>query len=210
MVRRIRAQYALCTVQDLADGIAWYDRAAIAALGMAGFDMLRAAGVIAALSPRCAWTTNLSWARAMLAAAIDGSSCPAVHTTTMRGQAWKIANGHHALSVLGGPKVRSFFANITGDHNAVTVDVWAARVAEGWKSPQPDAVSRVAKNRRKTGTGSIATTGKYKSDPSPTGKRYAMIANAYRAAALAESATSPISARDLQAAVWTSVRGSAL
>lgn len=218
MVRRIRGAFESCSVQDLADGVGWYDRAAAAAQDMAGADMLRAAGVLAALSPRCAWKTNLSWARAVLVAVDTGAECPVVHTTTMRGQAWRIAQGAPALSVLNGPKVRSFFANISGDVDTVTVDVWAARVAEGWTAPQPHATSRVTQNRRKKGTGAIALGGQYKTEPAPAGKRYVMIASAYRTAAAKENADraksgsplGPISARDLQAAVWTAIRGSAL
>ncbi len=36
--------------------------------------------------------------------------------------------------MLGGPKVRSFYANISGDQNAVTVDAWAQRIA-GYEYP---------------------------------------------------------------------------
>lgn len=71
-----------------------------------------------------------------------------------RAKAWRIANGADPALVLGGPKVRAFFANITGDHDAVTVDVWAARAAEGRDNPN-----------------------------GPTGGRYAAIADAYRLAA---------------------------
>jgi hypothetical protein len=51
----------------------------------------------------------------------------------MRAQAWRIANGEAPLAVLNGPKVRSFWANIMGDTDAVTCDVWAVFVALGRK-----------------------------------------------------------------------------
>lgn len=89
-----------------------------------------AAGVLAALSPRCQWRVNVAWARALVAAARAGAECPAVHTTAMRAQAWRIAQGAPALDVLNGLKVRAFYSNIMGDRSAVTVDVWMARVAD--------------------------------------------------------------------------------
>jgi hypothetical protein len=55
---------------------------------------------------------------------------------------------------MGGEKTRAFYANILGDQNAVAVDVWAARAAEGYRDKR-----------------------------APKGKRYAAIADAYRDAA---------------------------
>jgi hypothetical protein len=79
---------------------------------------------------------------------------PRVHTHTQRRKAKLIAQCHDPLDVLAGPKERAFYRCIMGYSDAVTVDVWAARVAEGhWKSP------------------------------SITGRRYERIAAAYRAAA---------------------------
>lgn len=72
-----------------------------------------------------------------------------------RQKAWRIAHGEDPNVVLRGPKVRAFFANITGDHDSVTVDVWAARAAED---------TRI--------------------DNSPSGARYAAIARAYQLAAV--------------------------
>jgi len=91
----------------------------------------RACGVVAALSPRCGWAQNLAWAARVLAAKRQRKGCPTVHTTAMREQAWRIAGGEDPLDVLNGPKVRAFYRNLTGDSSAVTVDVWAARVATG-------------------------------------------------------------------------------
>jgi hypothetical protein len=119
--------------------------------------------VIAALSPRVQWSTNLSAAAAIIGAAQRKESEPIVAgLPDNRAKAWRIANGEDPSLVLSGPKVTAFFANITGDHNAVTVDVWAARAAEGESN----------KN-------------------APTGKRYERIADAYREAAAAARNVSP-------------------
>jgi len=114
-------------------GAAWYATAQLQAAAMVvepgGLD--RACGVVAALSPRCGWEQNLAWAAKVLAAKRQKRGMPEVHTRAMRGQAWRIAGGEDPLDVLNGPKVRAFYRNLTGDTNAVTVDVWAARVALG-------------------------------------------------------------------------------
>jgi hypothetical protein len=114
----------------------------------------------------------------LLLAADTGLPMPEVHTKAMRAQGWRIANGEAALSVLNGPKVRAFYANIMGDTDAVTVDVWAARVATG-------------------------LTGKAAERAIGTAKRYADVADAYRHAARILGVTP----REVQAATWVAARG---
>jgi hypothetical protein len=155
MVRRITRAYRQTTPAQLAAGLGWYAEAWKVAQEILPGNPYLAAGVIAALSPRCQWSTNVAWATALVQAAMEGRECPPVHTTTMRAQAWAIANGTPALDVLNGPKVRSFYNNIIGNTDAVTVDVWATLVATG------------SKDERAIGTP----------------KRYAAVADAYRRAA---------------------------
>jgi hypothetical protein len=116
-------------------GAAWYPNARRMALAMvpngSADDARAACGVVAALSPRCGWAQNLAWAAKVLAAKRNRKACPEVHTRAMRAQAWRIAGGEYPLDVLNGPKVRAFYCNLTGGYDAVTVDVWAARVAFG-------------------------------------------------------------------------------
>lgn len=112
-------------------GAAWYGDARAACREMAdrhGVTTATAAGVVAALSPRNRWAVNLTQADRVLAAAAAGGHLPAVSTQANRVKAWAIAHGARPLSVLSGPKVRAFYRNLTGDLDAVTVDVWAARV----------------------------------------------------------------------------------
>ena len=133
MVRNITRAFRKATPAHLAAGMGWYAEAYRVAAQIWPERPDLAAGVIAALSPRCQWSTNQLWARVLITAARTGQACPAVHTTAMRAQAWRIANGEAPLSVLNGPKVRSFWANIMGDTEAVTCDVWAVYVALGRK-----------------------------------------------------------------------------
>lgn len=176
MVERIVAHYDAASESDRIAGDVWYQRAMDAATILRPDDPQRAAGVIAALSPRCQWRTNLAWAAKVLSAADAGEPCPSVHTTAMRSQAWRIAHGEPWGDVLNGPKVRAFAANITGDDDTVTVDVWAARAAE-----------------------------RVRDDRAPSGRRYRLIARAYREAAARRNVTP----RAMQATVWCHVRGAA-
>lgn len=157
MRRRILAAYDAASADDLASGLAWYRRAAHAAGTLAEGSAVsadHAAGIIAALSPRCRWSTNVAWAARMIDAATRGEPCPAVSTRANRAAAWRIACGERPEAVLRGPKVSRFYRNLTGDLAAVTVDVWAARAAEGRSD-----------------------------DRAPSGRRYALLERAYREAA---------------------------
>jgi len=154
-VARVDAWLDLATEEDLILGRSWYDRAYRAAATIAaetGLSTRQCAGIIAALSPRCQWATNVRAARTIAHAAVSGAPMPVVAgTMTNRRKAWRIAHGADPDSVLSGPKVRAFFANIMGDEDEVTVDVWAARAAEGKRNEQ-----------------------------APVRRRYALLAEAYR------------------------------
>lgn len=185
MVRRITRAYRAASAADRTAGIGWYDAAWREACKIWPERPDLAAGVLAALSPRCQWSINVAWAYALVHAARTGDACPDISTRANRRTAWAIATtGADPLTHLGkvshtgrvksGHKVRAFYANITGDHDAVTVDVWAYRAATGRE------------------TADI------------TGVEYRAIAAAYvRAAAIVG-----VSPRDCQAAVWVATRGS--
>jgi hypothetical protein len=203
MVRRITRAYRASTAAHRAAGLGWYAEAwRVAneiAEGLVGAgvwtswdertrDALarQVAGVIAALSPRCQWSTNVVWARAVMFAAWNGLDMPAVSTKPNRRTAWRIANGEHPLTALGtlsptgrvisGHKVRAFWANICGDVTAVTVDIWAIRAAMGAHAPADGSINAAL---------------------------YELTADAYRRAA----AILGITPRECQAAVWVHTRG---
>ncbi len=202
-VRRVTAAFRASTPADRAAGLGWYATAWDAAVAIASACTgprrwarltpaarrelaAQVAGVIAALSPRCQWSTNVAWASALVRAAWSGGECPRVHTTTMRAQAWAIAQGAAPLDVLNGPKVRAFWANIVGDTDAVTVDVWAVRAARGAR-PVRGANGRLS----------------WADDGTVSAREYVAYADVYRRAA----ARLGVTPRECQAAVWVAVRG---
>jgi hypothetical protein len=149
MKRRLRAHWQDTTDADRIAGIGWYDRALAASAQITPDDPARAAGIIAALSPRCLWATNVRWARDVVSAHDSGALVPPpVHTTKMRPIAWRIAQGTAPLEALNGPKVRAFFENIMGNHRRVTVDVHAAYAAEGRRVKASPAGRRYANIER--------------------------------------------------------------
>lgn len=127
MVRRALRLYRSATPATIAAGESWYRAAQDAAAAIFPERPDIAAGVIAALSPRCQWTTNVRWARAVVHAALSGQECPRVSTMDNRRAAWRIANGADPLNVLNGPKVSRFYRNIMADMSCATVDVWMMR-----------------------------------------------------------------------------------
>jgi hypothetical protein len=184
MTKRILRCWRHASAAELAEGLEWYGVAGASADSLAAGALIsraQAAGVIAALSPRCQWTQNIAAAAKLVDAWTAGRPRPMVAGFNGNAaKAWAILEcgpDVDPLDVLGGPKVRAFYANIMGDLDAVTVDVWAARAAEG----------------------------KHFTDRAPAGKRYERIAASYRAAA----AIVGVSPRDMQAAVWIHVRASA-
>ena len=196
MVRRITRAFRAATPADLAAGLGWYAEAGRVAGVIAaehGTSVETAAGIIAALSPRCQWSTNVVFAERVAARAAAGLPCPKVSTTANRGTAWLIATGTAPLDALGtvapsgrvvsGHKVRSFYANILGDTDAVTVDMWAYAVAVGaWRTYRGQRVP---------------------ADATMTAADYRRIADAYRRAARILGVTP----RECQAAVWVAARG---
>jgi hypothetical protein len=116
--------------ENYREGIDWYQHAhtlACVLAGQHGVSVEQAAGVLAALSPQLSWPRNVAYAELFLAtgdAPVLGRSKRA---------AARILAGEEPLSVLTGPKVRAFFANIVDPDgsDAVTVDRHAHDVAVG-------------------------------------------------------------------------------
>lgn len=179
MVASIVRTYRDATADQIAAGRRWYPAAGAIATGIAdwaGLPADRVAAAIAALSPRNPWAWNVADAAAFADAAAAGRPTRPSATTfnSNADRAWAILNGgaDWRTSAL---KVRSFVANILGDTDAVTVDVWAIRVATDGRI---DTVRNDGQYRR--------------------------VADAYRSAALyllgADSVV--ITPRDLQAVTW--------
>lgn len=136
MTTAIIDTYNEATPSQVERGRAWYamaNRIAAAIADATGSDTETAAYVMSATSPRNRWLHNVADTYATLAAVRDGTMPCLSVTHANRAKALRIARHELAdpASAWSGSalKVRSFVRNILGDPEAVTVDVWAIRVA---------------------------------------------------------------------------------
>jgi hypothetical protein len=135
---RILESYALATRAELSDGKTWYTRAAesleairLTARGPVSVWDKNAhtiQAICAVLSPRNSWQTNVEGTRKIVRAASQGNRVPPIVAGIRRNvnKAWHIAETGD-IALVSGPKVSAFFANLCGDLERVTIDVWAAR-----------------------------------------------------------------------------------
>lgn len=113
------------TPAEIEQGITWYQTAHNEARRIATLE--EGAGVIAALSPRMPWDRNLAIAER---AFVEGRASGAMGANVAKAQA--ILDGADPLDVLGGLKVRSFYANIVfPDGPDVTIDRHAFDIVKG-------------------------------------------------------------------------------
>lgn len=127
--RKIRQWFERATPEQIAQGLRWYADAHTTAAQLAAqynLSIESVAGIIAALSPRITWEENVKGASHLLR---TGSDRTVAGLRANRQKAKRILRGESPSSVLGGKKVTSFYRNILGDTNTVTVDTWAARAA---------------------------------------------------------------------------------
>lgn len=125
-VDRLVAVINAATSAQRVAGVRWYPVAEIHARAIAtltGTDLGTGAAVIAELSPRCDWTTNVRAAHRV--ARGQATTGLAVLPRNLERARAVLAGGTPTAS----PKVSAFRANVAGDPDAVTVDVWAARAA---------------------------------------------------------------------------------
>ena len=137
--RNILGVYIRASESDRDEGLHWYRNAnltcqAIAARCNVGLD--RAVGVVAALSPGREWGLNLLEAEELIkewTKGRKGRDLPQVGTYGRRNviKAERILSGDAPLEVLGGNKVRSFYANILDPlgSSEVTIDRHAKGLA---------------------------------------------------------------------------------
>jgi hypothetical protein len=125
ITRRILATFDRATASDVESGARWYDDAHDLAVELSAHcdSIDHAAAVIAALSPRTTWSRNVAGAVELI---VRGAVMPGLIGRNVATARRALVDGRHALS---GPKTRRFAANIAGNREAVTVDVWAARAA---------------------------------------------------------------------------------
>lgn len=136
LTRRILAVFDRATASDVESGATWYDEARELAehLGRnSGYGSSAAAAVISHLSPRTPWGRNVSGAISLLIYGEHGDGILQANYDRARAAldvATTLDYGADLSHTFGGPKTRRFYRNILGDREAVTVDVWAARVAD--------------------------------------------------------------------------------
>lgn len=125
MINAITDMLWHATPQDVDDGLAWYDLALAEARRLDGADGRTGAGVIAALSPLAPWGKNVERARL----AFQRGTAEGLTFGSHARKADRILQGEDPDGVLGGRKVRSFYACILGDDGAVCIDRHALDVA---------------------------------------------------------------------------------
>jgi hypothetical protein len=196
MARRVKIEgnasnivnvYRSATPEQVAKGRRWYGQFfsdVIRTAARAGFrvqtrsDVSMVCGLAAAFSIQRSPNVNLWHLFFFLTEAAAGRLDVSIHTGTQDTKARRIYNGADPLDVLTGPKERSFYSNIIGDGDAVTIDGHAWSV---W-------------------TGTRTTTDKVKVPPG--GPRREACVEDYRQAA----AILGTSARDVQAVTWVTWR----
>ena len=123
----LRRAYLATTEQQRAAGMDWYPSAfrfAQQAAGASGLPVENVVAALAHLSPRVRWGRNKTMLLELL---VTGE------TSGLRGniERAKLAlESGEPLKTLTGRKVASFARNILGEHDVVTVDRWAARLAD--------------------------------------------------------------------------------
>lgn len=130
IVERIVRTFDRATSADIEAGARWYDEAGELAAELSGGEVSRAhaAVVIAHMSPRTTWTRNVLGARTLLA---TGGQYPGIMGDLFqRAEASLTYVDPFESFGKGAPKTMNFARNIYGDREAVTVDVWAMRVAD--------------------------------------------------------------------------------
>jgi hypothetical protein len=127
LVRRILRVWANATPADIEAGATWYAEANALAAELAdrAGSIEHAAAVISHLSPRSTWARNVAAAIAV----VNETALPAGVMSAPLHRALVSLDSATPLDTFGGPKTGRFARNIMGDTEAVTVDVWAARVA---------------------------------------------------------------------------------
>jgi hypothetical protein len=147
-VRRIVDTFRKATAADIEAGASWYGDGELFCTDLAartGHDVETVAAVVAHLSPRTTWQRNL-YGATMLLTTGTAPTCIAANVDRARRALDAAADGGDVRATFGpsAPKTRRFMANLLGERDVVTVDVWAARVALGASHPDPEAaLSRV-------------------------------------------------------------------
>lgn len=134
-IHAIHAWYERADAAAIDAGREWYPSAAATLRefttdGGGVWSKQQCAAVCAVLSPRITWRENIAAVRKFHKCAAEYLRVAPVvaGVARNRAKAWEIAQSGD-ISLVSGPKVSSFYANLCGDFTRVTCDVWAARAA---------------------------------------------------------------------------------
>lgn len=127
LARNIVATYDAATPAERAEGRSWYSTARDVAVSLDPKDPVRAAAVLAVLSPRLNWTKNVELA----GDAYAGHPLKCLKANADKAE--RILNGAEPDDVVSGPKVRAFWHAIVDptDARAIVIDRHAIDVAFG-------------------------------------------------------------------------------
>lgn len=112
------------------DGLEWYPNAhrwCVEKADRYGYTPTQVAGIVAALSPRTGWGRNLYLAEE----AMKGVDMTTLTLSRNASKAMRIAQGENPDDVVSGNKTRSFWRNLSGDFNPVTLDTHSGSLASG-------------------------------------------------------------------------------
>jgi hypothetical protein len=128
MAENIILRYGQANTEQKIAGERWYITANQLAYAISGGDVIKGAGVLAALSANKSWTENVKLARHAFA-----TGTPAKHVRTQLEKAERIMAGEPPLDVLGGFKTTDFYLCVSDPTHpyAVVVDRHAHDLAVG-------------------------------------------------------------------------------
>lgn len=133
-VENVLAVYNNATADNLRSGLSWYLDAHNYAKILDPENTARAAGIIAALSPMNGWENNKNKATQLYRQG-NGIGCGLKRNVA---KAELIFNGAQPLDVLGGDKVRAFYATILDPHGDIdpVIDRHAFDIAVGERTDE--------------------------------------------------------------------------
>lgn len=130
--RNILEVFLSATAADIVDGKAWYPSATAKLAELAPhWSTAKRAAVCAIISPRITWRDNIIGFRKLVNAARDYSSVTPMTAGFNRNiqKAYDVALDTLDATAATGPKVSCFYANLSGNLERATLDVWAGRAA---------------------------------------------------------------------------------
>ncbi len=132
MVANLVEWYSRASLTQRKQGKTWYGEAHALARSLSKTtkrDLPTVVGVLAALSPRCAWGDNVLGAISILRTGKTPRKSPILSANLTKAK--RIIDGEKPLDVLRGSKVLAFYENMLRPKNSrqVTIDIHAARAA---------------------------------------------------------------------------------